>query len=74
MGNILKKHFTWFGGLGPKSRLFLIYQPTTINQKLITISWWFFILWKSFTKTIESSKHHQLRINKLHYTAILLSS
>ena len=25
--------FAWFGGLGPRSRPFSIYQPIAINQK-----------------------------------------
>ena len=33
MSDVFQKDFAWFGGLGPKSKPFLIYQPTTINQK-----------------------------------------
>ena len=33
MGNIFKKYFAWFVGLGPKSRPLIIYQPTTIYRK-----------------------------------------
>ena len=41
MESIFKKYFSWFRGLGPKSRLILIYQPNSINQKQITSSLWF---------------------------------
>ena len=33
------KKFAWFSGLDPKFRPLLIYQTTTINQKLIRMSW-----------------------------------
>ena len=32
MGNILRKYYALFGGLNPKSKPVLIYQPTAINQ------------------------------------------
>ena len=35
MGNISWQNFTWFGGMGPKSRPVLIHQLTAINQTLI---------------------------------------
>ena len=35
MENIFRKNFILHGGLGLKSRPFLIYQPTAINQKPI---------------------------------------
>ena len=37
-GNIIRKYFQWLGGLGPKSRPFIIFQPTTIYQKPILMS------------------------------------
>ena len=40
MGNIFWKHFSLFGGLGPKSRPFLIYQPIAINQKPLMMRLW----------------------------------
>lgn len=41
MGNILKKILVWFELPDTKSRHFLIYQPTTMNQKPIMMSLWF---------------------------------
>ena len=35
--NVLRKNTAWFGGLCPKSRPFLIYQPAAIYEKCI---WW----------------------------------
>ena len=32
--NILRKCFTWFKKLDPKSRPFLIYQPTAIKNQI----------------------------------------
>lgn len=43
--NIFKKHFTLFGGLGPKSRSSLIFQATTLNLKF-----WFFTLKSVYQK------------------------
>ena len=36
MGNTFRKYFAWFGGSGTKSIHSSIYQPTPINQKLIS--------------------------------------
>ena len=41
MGNIFKKILVWFGRPDTKSRHFLIYQPTAMNQKPIMMSLWF---------------------------------
>ena len=36
--SISKEYLAWFGGPGFESRPFLIYQPSKINQKPITVS------------------------------------
>ena len=46
-----RKYFAWFGGLGTKSRFFLIYQPTALNQKPTMMS----ILLKVCTETVQNS-------------------
>ena len=66
MGNILKKNFTWFGGLSPKCGSFLSYQPNAINQKPTMMRLWLFTLLKVCIETIKNSKHHELKINRLH--------
>ena len=38
MANVFRKCFTRFEGLGPKSRPFLVYQTTSINQNQIMMS------------------------------------
>ena len=63
MKNISKKRFAQIGGLGPKSRPFLIYQTTAINQKPIIMRLGFFTVLKVCSKTIKNSKHHLLKIN-----------
>ena len=52
-GNIFRKYFPRFGGLCPKSRLFLIYQCHEISQKP-NMSLWFYTLLKNCTKIIRS--------------------
>ena len=39
-----------FGGQRSRSRPFLIYRTTTINQELIMMSWWLFTLLKVCTE------------------------
>ena len=68
--NILKKIIVWFGGLHSRSKTFLIYYPTTINQKPNLILQLFTIL-KVCTETIKNSEHHLLKINRSHYFVIL---
>ena len=53
--SIFRKYFTWFGGLDPKSRPFLIYQYAAINQ--ITVSLTFFTLWQ---QKIMSNMYYKL--------------
>ena len=48
-------------GLGPNFKLFLIYQPTAINQKSIKIGLRFFLTKVSF-KAITNKKHRQLKL------------
>ena len=38
IGNISNRNFSFFEKLSTKSTPFLIYQPTAINQKVITMS------------------------------------
>ena len=59
-----KKDFTLFGGLGPKSRPFLIFQPTTLNPNPTIMKFGFFTLLKVCTKIIKNSKHYLLKINR----------
>ena len=70
VGNIFRKNVSLIGGLGPKSRHFLIYQPIAINLEPIMMTLWFFMLLKMCTEMTKNSKH-QLEIHILHYTAIL---
>ena len=70
MSNIVRKIFAWFGGLGPISRPFLVYQPAKINQKPILISFWFFTLLNVRTESFKNNNHHLLKCNKSHYNAI----
>ena len=44
--DIFRKRCPWFGGLGPKSRLFLNFSLITINQKLIMMNLRFIIFFK----------------------------
>ena len=46
MSNILRKFFSWFGGLGPKSNRFLINHTTLINQKSIMMGLFFLLFWR----------------------------
>ena len=55
MGNISKKYFQLFRKLSTKSMPLLIHQPTSINQKAITMSLWFFSLLKMSTETMKYS-------------------
>ena len=68
--NILRRHFSWFGGLIPTSRPFLIYLPTVINQKSITMCSWIFTILKVCTEAIKNSKHHLLKKYSSHYIGI----
>ena len=52
MGNAFRKNSAWFGRLGFKSRFFLIYQPTTINEKSIVIT-----MLMVCTEKIKKNKH-----------------
>ena len=70
MDNYFIKNYAWYGGLVPNSRPILIYQPTSINQKQIVMSLWFFTLLNVCTGMIKSNCHQQ-KNNRLHYTAIL---
>ena len=65
-----RKYLEWFGSMGPKSR-YLIYKPTAINRKPITMCLWFLPLLKVRTEAIKNSEHHLLLIYWLHYIAIL---
>ena len=70
-GNLFKNDVAWFRGLGPKARLFFIHQPTTtVQQKPIMMSIWFFIFLKVCTDIVENGKR-QVKINRLNYIAIL---
>ena len=55
MGNIFRKDFAWLGGLGPKSRPYLIYHPNTINQNKIMMILRLFDLLKECAKKIKNS-------------------
>ena len=74
MGDIFRKTFAWLVGLGPLNRPFLIYQPTTINKKPVTLRMWFFTLVKVCTERIKNVQHHPLKPNRSHFIAILLAS
>ena len=63
MDNVFRKYFASFGGLGSKSGPFLVYQPTTINQKPFMICFWFFILLKVCSEAIKKIKN-LLKINR----------
>lgn len=39
MDNIFRKDFAWFRQL--EDKLFLVYQPSAINQKSIKVNLWF---------------------------------
>ena len=71
--NILRKIITWFVELYPKSRPFLIYQSTPVNQKQIMMCFLFFNLLKVCTKTIKNCKY-LLKVSRSHYIAILSES
>lgn len=75
MGKILGENVAWFRinftGLGSKFRPFSIYQHTLISQKPFIISLWFFTLLKVRIEAIKNSKHHQLKVNRSHYTNTL---
>ena len=73
MGNMFRGKFACFEGVSPKSRLFLIYQRTTINQKLIITGLWF-LTCSRFIKKGKGSKYSQLKISRSHYSAILSNS
>ena len=49
------------GGMGPKFKLFLVYQPSVINQKPIKISLWYFLA-KVCSAAIKNRKHHPLKL------------
>ena len=66
--------FVWIDELGPKSRLFLIYQATAINQKPIAMSWCFFAFSKVYTTLRMKNRKHLRKNSRLHYIAILLKS
>ena len=68
MCNNFKKKIAWFRGLAPKSRPFLIYQPTAINQKPVIMSFRFFFI-KLCTEMLKTNKH-QLKTSRLHYVFI----
>ena len=84
MGNVFRKYFAWFEGLGCISRPFLIFPPTRINKKPIIISFRFFTLFKECTSAIKNTEYHLLkkkkknnnnnRKNRLYYVAILSKS
>ena len=63
-----KKSFSWFGELGSKSRLFLIYQPTPTNQRQIMMNMCLFATLKVYM--INYSEYHLLSTNIWHYIAI----
>ena len=67
MGNAFLKSFSQFGGLGPKSMCFFVYQSTVINQKLTFKNLWYFTLLKVCNETIKIIKYNQLKINKPHF-------
>ena len=52
------------------TRPFLIYPTAIVHQKSIAMKLWFFILLKKWAETYRKSKHHQPKINRLHYSAI----
>ena len=52
IGDIFRKYFAWFKGLGYKSRSFLIYQPIAINPEAIMMNFWFLVLVKVCTEAI----------------------
>ena len=44
LGNIFRRNFVWFWGLGPQSRSFIKSQPNAVNQKPFMMNLWFFII------------------------------
>ena len=61
-----KRYFAWLSGLDSTYRPFLIYQPTTINQKPITMDLWRLTLLKESTEAIKNGKHHLPKITLLY--------
>ena len=64
MDKTFRKYLARFGGLGSRSKPFLIYQTTTINQKLILMSLWLFTLLKLCTEALKNSKHDLLKTKR----------
>ena len=56
MDNVFRKYSASFGGLGSKSGPFLVYQPTTINQKPFMICFWFFYAFEGVLRGNQKDK------------------
>ena len=73
MGNIFRKYFEWFGGLGLKSGPFLISDlPTYCNFSKSTYDEFVvFCFFEDVHWDDRNSKYHLLIMKKLHYIANL---
>ena len=67
MGNIYRKNFVLFAGLG-------LYQPIRINQKSMMMSRGFLLHWRCALRRPKITKHHLLKINKSHIVSNLLKT
>ena len=74
-GNIFRKSFAWYGGLGPGPRFrpSLIYQPTAVNQIMISL-WIFTLSLMMCTETIKNGEDDFTKMNRSHYITILSKS
>ena len=67
MKNIFRNNQSRYRGVGPQCRAFLIYQSTTINQKLSGMSLLFLNFWKACTETIKNIKYNLLKMKRSVY-------
>ena len=69
-GNIVRKNFAWFEGLGPP-----FYLPTHCNQwKTNYDEFAVFYSFEGVPWDNQSNKYHLIKINMLHYTVLLSKS
>ena len=68
--NVFRNQIAWFGGLDPKSRLFLIQQSIASSLKPIMTSLCFLLLF-FICEAIKNSNNYLLKIIMSHYIAIL---
>ena len=72
-GNTFGNNFVWFGGLGPKLRLFSVHliHSTSFNQNPSMMISWFINIFKVYIAMIKYRRHFLLKISISHDITIL---